>query len=115
MTRPRVIWLVCIFLALHNLEEALTFPRYPALLAGLVVVTVIPIALSAWANARPASRAALRSVVVVQAIVALNVVWHVAAGFVRRDYVPGLVTAVLINLPFSIYFFRRAKSERWLA
>jgi hypothetical protein len=31
-----------------------------------------------------------------------------------RDYAPGVVTALLINLPFSIYLFRRALREAWI-
>jgi hypothetical protein len=31
-----------------------------------------------------------------------------------RGYAPGLVTALLLNLPFSLYLLRRAARERWL-
>ena len=33
---------------------------------------------------------------------------------VNRGYVPGVVTAVLINLPFGIYVLRRAVKEQWI-
>lgn len=49
-----------------------------------------------------------------QAVVALNVLWHVGAAVAFGGYVPGVVTAVLVNAPFSVYFFRRAAREGWL-
>ena len=110
------------FLALHNLEEALTFPRYlPAargisystLLVALLIATAVPFVVTIWAQTS-SSVAALWCVLLIQAIVAVNVVWHVAvATTVLHGYVPGLVTAVLINLPFSVYLLRRAVRERW--
>ena len=46
----------------------------------------------------------------------LNVLWHVAtAALVFNGYAPGLLTAILINLPFSVYLLRRAASERWVS
>jgi hypothetical protein len=110
------------FLALHNLEEALTFPRYlptslgisySTLLVALLIATVVPFIVTIWAQVS-SSIAALRCVLLIQAVVALNVVWHVAvATTVFHGYVPGVVTAVLINLPFSVYLLRRAVRERW--
>ena len=36
------------------------------------------------------------------------------AATVNRGYVPGVITAVLINLPFGIYVLRRAVTEKWI-
>ena len=129
-------WLVFAFLALHNLEEALTMRAYlpriskllrehapaslvPALptpaqfYAALVGATLIPLLLVAFAtNGKPTQ---LKSylVALVQAQVCLNVfVPHVPAAFALGGYAPGLVTALLINLPFSVYFFRRSLGDQ---
>jgi hypothetical protein len=39
----------------------------------------------------------------------------ISAGVVNRGYVPGLITAALINLPFGIYVLRRAVKDQWIS
>ena len=128
-------WLVLAFLALHNLEEALTMRAYlprlhellrehaPASLisnmpttaqfyAALAAATIIPLILVFVATNGKPSKFKFYLVAIVQAQVCLNVfVPHVPAAFVLGGYAPGLLTAVLINLPFSVYFFRRSLNE----
>ena len=137
MTRRSVVWLIPGLLALHNAEEALTFPRYlpkvrgnaPILMreiaasldyrqlfAALVVVTVVPLLVSFWCARSPGSRAALWSVLLIQATVFLNVFAHLFSGLtVFHGYGPGLLTAVAVNLPFSLYLFQRARKQKWLS
>ena len=132
-----VLWLVPIFVAVHNLEEAITFPRYLPLVlqrlpeawraiagpitlgqvwAALAIVTLIPFALAIWAALRPELAAPVWLLLLIQATLLLNVVWHVGAATVLFDgYAPGLTTAVLLNLPFSIYLIRRAAKESWVS
>jgi hypothetical protein len=127
-------WLVFALLALHNLEEALTmrayFPRISELLranapaslvsamptlaefyAALAGATIFPLILVMVATTGRPSKLKYYLVALVQAQVLLNVfVPHVPAAFALGGYAPGLLTAVLVNLPFSIYFFRRSLS-----
>jgi hypothetical protein len=132
----RILWAIPAFLALHNLEEALTFPHFlphvrdalpeplqplaaavtdDSLRVALLVATAVPLGIVAWARRRPTSRAALWCALLVQSVLALNVASHVViAAFLLRGYSPGLLTAVAANLPFSIYLLRRAVSEQWL-
>ena len=134
--RSRLVWLIAILAAAHNTEEAVSFPRYLPLalerlpeawrsVAGpmtlgqvwvaLAVVTLIPCALAVWATLRPDLAAPLWLLLLVQSTLLLNVVWHVAAAIVLFDgYAPGLGTAVLLNLPFSVYLLRRAARENWI-
>jgi hypothetical protein len=133
--RHRVLWLVPVLITAHNLEEALTFPRYlplvraraPAplrfllatvtyeqMLVALSVATVIPAIVAAWAWLRPASATALWTILLVQMVMLLNVGAHMASALYLRGYAPGLVTALACNLPFSVYLFRRASRERWV-
>ena len=134
---PRALWLIPAALALHNLEEAVTFPRYlplvrervpdlarplaarldPASLrAALLWVTLLALLAAAWAVARPESRPARWCALAVQAVVALNVVSHAVAAFVvMRGYTPGLATALSVNAPVSVYLLRRAWGERWIS
>ena len=130
-----VQWLAFAFLALHNLEEALTmrayFPRIQELLrehapaslvsamptpaafyAALAGATIFPLILVIVATIGKPSKLKFYLVALVQAQVCLNVfVPHVPAAFALGGYAPGLATAVLINLPFSVYFFRRSLRE----
>jgi hypothetical protein len=51
----------------------------------------------------------------IQAILLFNAfVPHLATTIRFRMYSPGVVTAILITLPFSIYLFRRALHENML-
>lgn len=80
MTTPRgVLWSVPLLLVLHNGEEALTMPHYlpvvrerapeelrplvaavsyPVFLWALALATMVPLALTMWADGRPAAAGA---------------------------------------------------------
>ena len=131
------MWLVPACMAGHNLEEAVTLPRYLPLVMGrlpdtwrlivgpisigqvwtaLAVVTLIPIVLASWATLRPGLTAPVWLLLLIQTTLLLNVLWHVGAAIVLFDgYAPGLVTAILLNLPFSIHLLRRAAEENWVS
>ena len=128
-------WLVFLFLAAHNLEEGLTAPSYlprvkailngrvPAgliadiptpgqLYAALAGATIIPFFIVLFATSGRPSPFKDYTVAVVQALVLVNVfVPHVPAAILLGGYAPGVVTAVLLNLPFSLYFFSRSLRE----
>lgn len=136
-SRSQLLWLVPIFMAAHNVEEAVTFPRYLPLVLGrlpeawraiagpitlgqvwaaLAVVTLIPLALVIWASLRPDLAAPVWLLLLIQATLLLNVLWHVGVAIVLFEgYAPGLATAALLNLPFSIYLIRRAARENWVS
>ncbi len=137
MRSRSILWLVPILLAIHNAEEALFFPRYlPFVLyrlpatwqaliaplttgqvgAALAVVTAVAFIVAWWSYRKPNSAVALWLVLLIQATVLLNVVWHAAAAVVLfGGYAPGVVTAVLLNLPFSVYLLGRSAREHWLS
>ena len=132
---PRVFWLVPLCMTAHSLEEAL-FMRaalpavnavltaspvgflvpvnYPQFLIALGVVTVIPYLVVALGALRCVSRLAVKLLVLVQTTMLLNVVFHVGAALALRDYTPGLLTALGLNLPFSIWLLRRAMRDKWI-
>jgi hypothetical protein len=137
MAPRQVLWLVPTLLAVHNAEEALFFPRYlPFVLArlpagwqavaaplttgqvwsALAAVTGFAFAVAWWAYRRPDSRTALWLLLLIQSAVLLNAVWHLAVAIVLfGGYAPGLVTALVLNLPFSLHLLRRAVREQWLS
>jgi hypothetical protein len=118
----QLFWLVPLLFALHNTEEAprmatwsreVDVPLLPrvstfqftvavALLTLLVLLlTVIAVRiLSPWPG--------IALMVGVQAIIFVNACSHIGASIRYRRYSPGLVTAALINIPFSLYLFYRA-------
>jgi hypothetical protein len=128
-----VLWLVPLFLTLHNLEEALTMPAfiekrnasvpgglrqivppvtYRQFLTALVIITVIPYLV---VLVRPGRRWAEYLLVCLQVVMLINVFAHSLMAIFLGGYTPGLVTALLINLPFSLYLLRRAVSESWMS
>jgi hypothetical protein len=132
--RRRLLWLVPLLLTLHGLEEAVFMPGFlerlagrmpsflsgllpeltlPQLLAALALITVAPYLFAASGPLERRSRAFFL-VLGTQMLVLVNVAAHLAGAVWMRGYVPGLVTALLVNLPFSIYLFRRALRGGWV-
>ncbi len=126
--------LIGVTLALHLAEEYITFPIYipslgrqlpwwlpsPALQHSmtnlritLIVGTVLPCLVIAWAI-MSRSHGFLIASLLVEAVLLVNAFAHILTAFLRGGYVPGLITAVLINLPFGIYVFRTAVRQRWI-
>lgn len=124
--------LVPVALLLHNAEEALTLgaalSRWPGraaellgrigglptageLRAALLVVSVLGVAL--YALARWWSPGAY-GLVVLQAVMTLNVFWHALGALAIWSYVPGLVTALLIQAPTSWVVYRQLQRNRSL-
>jgi zinc transporter ZupT len=128
-------WLVFLCVALHNLEEGLAakayFPKVKDLLRNrvpaavlasipsleqfyiaLVGATLVPFVLTVIATTGRPTRFKSYLVAVVAMGLLLNVfIPHVPAAVALGGYAPGVATAVLINLPFSIYFLRRSLRE----
>jgi hypothetical protein len=132
-SRNAVLALIGVSLVLHDTEEYFTFPAFfrsssrllrwlptPVLLQNtqhlhfaLLMATVLPLAVVAWAVLRP-GKALLVAVLFLESVLLVNAGWHMLAATVNRGYVPGVITAVLINLPFGIYVLRRAVREQWI-
>jgi hypothetical protein len=133
MSRKMLLWLVPLFLTIHNLEEALVMPAfiekrnasvpgsmrgivppvtYKQFLTALVIITVIPYLVALlWLN----RSWAVYFLVGFQVVMLINVFAHTLMALFLRGYAPGLVTALAINLPFSFYLLRRAVSEKWMS
>ena len=126
LSRNTVLALIGATLVLHTTEEYLTFPAHlssanrlrrllsppkiwnpQSLRVALVMATVLPLAVIAWAILRP-RKALLVSVLFLRVHHLVNVGWHIFAAWVRGGYAPGVITAVMINLPFGVYVLRRA-------
>jgi hypothetical protein len=118
-------------LALHNLEEVLTAPAFVDGLVGLQLelprgrtvrfsaevyaslawATLLPALLLAWAAfERAPGKGAFAACWLEVVLLANAAVPHLAASVARRGYTPGVVTAALVNVPFGVFFLRRARA-----
>ena len=130
MTFTRLARWGVVVIALHNLEEALTMPHWLAprlatlemrfgirplsedttrFYAGLVVATLIP-ALWIAMTVRAAPRtAASYSIVLLYGVFFANALApHLVGAVLLGGYVPGIVTAAALVIPFSIWLAARA-------
>jgi hypothetical protein len=122
----RLLWLVPIFFALHNLEEApfmeswskrLPWKIYPTVTTRqfVIAVTFLTIAgflLTYFGVEYLGNQTGYLIVLGIQIILFFNAfIPHIVSTILFRMYSPGVITAVLITLPFSLYLFRRAINE----
>jgi len=131
MKRSTRYLLIGAFFLLHNLEELLTMPvflpKWQALLAHfflrpptlisaeqfshaiyiIIILTWLALVmLSRWKNQRKADLFACA----IQVAIGLNAILHVGQSLIVRAYVPGLLTAIFINLPWTIRLYREWKN-----
>lgn len=138
LTFKQVLWLVPVVLTLHNIEEALTMPSWvmqnlpfiesslpfdiriqftpSQLFLSLGIATVAPIIVTMLCINGEKKSQRLYFLFLLQAIILINVfVPHIAVSLRILNYNPGVLTAVCFNLPFSLYLFRRAYREDYIA
>ena len=134
LSRNAVLALIGMTLALHGAEEFFAFPFFmpslghqlpswmpsPALhhdvsnlRIWLIVGTVASCIVIACAIITRMHGFLIASLFV-EAILLVNAFAHTFTALLRHGYVPGLVTAILINLPFGIYVFRRSVRDDWI-
>jgi hypothetical protein len=124
-----LLWLVPVFLTIHNIEEALFmeswYKRLPTKLPftittrqfmiAIIFITLAAFLLTYLGVEYLANQTGYLLVLGMQAILTFNAfVPHMATTIRFRMYSPGVITAVLIVLPFSFYLFRRAFDENRL-
>ena len=96
-------------------ERGLLPPSLPRLYLALIVVTLVPALIIGWATTGRDSSVKREVVAVIAAALLWNVFLpHIPAMIVLRGYVPGGVTALLVNRPFCLYLFRRSLIEQML-
>jgi hypothetical protein len=125
----RLLWLVPIFFMLHNIEEApfmeswskrLPLKIHPTVSTRQFVIAVTSLTLAVFLVTYfgvkyLANPTGYLIVLGIQIILFFNAfIPHIASTILFRLYSPGVITAVLITLPFSLYLFRRAINENIL-
>lgn len=126
---PQLLWLVPIFFALHNMEEApfmanwskkLPVKIHPAVstrqfVTAVSVLTLIGFLLTYLGIAQIPQPTGYLIVLEIQMALAFNaIIPHLLSTLRFRMYSPGVITAILINLPFSYYLFQRALNEKYI-
>ena len=133
LTFPRLAWWGLAVLALHNAEEGLTIPAWlPSRLAelegrfgirplaietgrlyvGLVIVTVVPaIWVALTHRSRPRSAGAYSILVLYGLFLANAFVPHLLGALLLGGYVPGVLTAGLLVVPFTGWLAYRAVTD----
>jgi len=130
----RLFWFIPGILSIHNLEEALTMPQWMSahlpmlrtaipffdhlqfsttqLYISLIFVTLIPFLVTYFCLRGERTIQKISILLILQAIIFWNALMpHIGGLFVLGMYNPGMITAVLLNVPFSIYLFRKVKQE----
>ena len=122
-------WLVPVFFMLHTMEEAplmekwskrLPLKIHPTVTTRQFVVAVAFLTLGSFLLTYAslewlAPSAGYLLILGMQAILFFNAfIPHLVTTIRFRLYSPGVVTAVLITIPFSIYLFQRAFAEQIL-
>jgi hypothetical protein len=119
-------------LLLHAVEEGVATPRLLAQMAeinarltgrvfdppsaeqtSLLLVLLVGSAFGLGLLARR-WHTALYGLVLLQGVMALNVLSHTAGALMLGEYSPGLVTAWVLEAPLSVVIFQRLRSEPWM-
>lgn len=130
MSFQRLQWLFPIAVTLHNAEEAIWMPGWMAqpasqlpvhppaarvIRVALLLLTVLAFAVTA-ASAKKGAQS-VWAYLTFGYIVAMWVnvlVPHLPASVLFFSYTPGVVTAVVINLPLMSFLAVRAMAEQWV-
>jgi hypothetical protein len=125
----RMQWLFPIAVTLHNSEEALYMPKWVAAHAehlvvhpgvtriwfGLLLFTLAAFAVT-YMSAKKGKQSVWAYLLFGYAVAMLANVFipHVPATLIFGEYTPGIVTAVLINLPVMSILLFQAVHEQWV-
>ena len=122
----RLLWLVPIFLTIHNMEEAPFMEGWSKRLpmkipltvttrqfvSAVTFITLGGFVLTYFGVEGLANRTGYLIVLGIQAVMLFNAFLpHIVTTVRFRMYSPGVITALLVTLPFSFYLFRRAFTE----
>lgn len=125
----RLLWLVPIFFMFHNMEEApfmenwskhVPLKIHPTVTTRqfVIAVTFLTVAgflLTYFGVEYLNNSTGYLLVLGIQMILLFNAfIPHIGTTIRFRMYSPGVITAIVITLPFSFYLFRRALTENML-
>lgn len=130
MSFERLQWLFPIAVTLHNAEEAIWMPGWTARnasqlpvhppAAGEIRLALLALTVLAFAVTALSAKKGAQSVWAYLTFGYIVAMWvnvlvpHLPASVIFFSYTPGVMTAVLINLPVMSYLAVRAMAEQWV-
>lgn len=113
-----LLWLVPVLFTIHNLEEALTMRKYGTghfrnmqrgqFAAAVILLTLLAVSFIYLGTNDEYGVMGRILAIFIQASLCINALVHMIASIRFRRYTPGVITAVLIYIPFSLYLFDAA-------
>jgi hypothetical protein len=121
-------WLFPVAITLHNLEEAIWLPawskhagrwhrevRPPVFRFAVSVLTVLAYAVTSWSVSEGPETVATYLLCGYALAMLLNVLFpHVIASIALRRYMPGLGSALLLNLPVTFLLLKQAFAQGYV-
>jgi len=126
MPFDRLLWLVPIFFTLHNMEEAPFMERWSKriplklpvsyttkqFVIAVTLITLFGYLLTYYGIEYLHNQTGYLLMLQFQMVMLFNAfIPHIGATIRFRMYSPGVATAILITIPFSLYLFQRALTE----
>lgn len=131
-------WFIPVLLTLHNAEEALTMPQWigvnlpmlqqgipvfrflhfstPQLYVSLTLVTFIPWLVTFFCLRGMLTRRSTLVMLTLQSVIFWNALMpHFSGMLLLGMYNPGTVTALAVNIPFSLYLYRTVLAQNLLS
>jgi hypothetical protein len=125
------LWLGFVIIVVHNIEEYLAMGPFlaahrdqlPAFLrsmtgeqfaVSLVIATLLGFFVIWFAARSRMNGPWLVLAIAFQVGLVLNALQHAVVGVWAGGYAPGVVTGLLLNLPYAVYLIRRALREGWV-
>ena len=90
-------------------------PSAEQIYLALAVATAIPMGFAVLARRPRSARWATYALLLVATVLLVNVIWHLVAAVMLRGYSPGAATAVVVNLPMTLFALRWAIGHGWLS
>ncbi len=117
-------WLLPLSVCIHNAEEAIRMPAFwqqlhwnpPVsrrhLWLAMLALDLLAVLLTYFAVKHGRHSVTGHLYMGFVFVLLLNVMWHVGVMIWYGTYATGVVTAVIFNLPLTVYLLRRAGRER---
>jgi hypothetical protein len=126
ITYRRLLWLLPVLFGLHNLEESFAMVAFsrahlpglhsvtqPQFNAAVILITAAGFIITYLSIAKGLRGAWAYAPLWLQSILFVNALTHIAASVYAGEAAPGIYTAVFVNIPFSLWLFRRAFAEKY--
>ncbi len=135
MEYRKALWLAPLLLVIHNIEEYLTMPTFisrhgqdlPAFIGNslaisseqfsiaLMIVTLLAFLFTFLGSIGEANGICIFLAITTQAVLLINAVQHIVASIWLRNYIPGVLSSIVLYLPLLSYSILRALKEGYVS